>query len=72
MDCCLLKIVQLDDGKAYTIYKTILECFEQKGIPMENIIGFCADTCNVMFGTHHSVAQMPIIHGEYLSSVLAT
>ena len=27
-------------------------------IPMVNVIGFCADTCNVMFGKHHSVSQL--------------
>ncbi|CAB3990550.1 Hypothetical predicted protein [Paramuricea clavata] len=44
MDCDLIDIVQLDDGKADTIFKAIVECFEQKGIPMGNIIRFCAQT----------------------------
>jgi hypothetical protein len=67
MDCDLTDIVQLDDGKADTIFKAIVECFEQKGgIPMENIIGFCADTCNVMFGIHHSVAQMLVANYPWI------
>lgn len=33
---------------------------------MENIIGFCADTCNVMFGIHHSVAQMLVANYPWI------
>jgi hypothetical protein len=69
MDNYLIDIVQLDDGKADTIYKAIVECFEQKGIPMENIIGFCADTCNVMFGAYHSVAQMLVANYPWIIPV---
>jgi hypothetical protein len=36
----LIDIVQLDDGKAETIYQAILKCFSDKDIPMTNI-GFC-------------------------------
>lgn len=50
--------VEMPDGKADTIYKAIIQCFEEKHIPMENIIGFCADTCNVLFGSLHSVSQL--------------
>lgn len=51
-------LIRMPDGKADTIYNTVLQCFKDKNIPMGNIIGFCADTCNVMFGAHHSVAQL--------------
>ena len=54
----LIDIVQLDDGKAETINQAILKCFNDKNIPVTNIIGFCADTCNVMFGRYHSVSQL--------------
>lgn len=50
MENDLIDVVQLDDGKADTIYQAILKCFNDKDIPMTNIIGFCADTCDVMFG----------------------
>ena len=68
MENDLIDIVQLDDGKAETIYQTILKCFNDKNIPMTNIIGFCDDTCNVMFGKYHSVSQLlvRITHGSYL------
>ena len=56
MESDLIDIVQLVDGKATTIYLAILECFKQIAIPVENIIGCFADTCNVMFSKHHSVA----------------
>ena len=69
MDCYLIDLVQLDDGKADTIYKAIVECFEQKGIPMENVIGFCDDTCNVMFGAYHSVAQMLVANYPWIITV---
>ncbi|XP_028402033.1 uncharacterized protein LOC114524975 [Dendronephthya gigantea] len=69
MDCNLIDIIQLDDGKAETIYSAIVECFEQKDIPMENIVGFCADTCNVMFGSRHSVAQMLVANYPWIIPV---
>lgn len=40
-------LVELSDGKAHTIYKKVKECLNEMHIPMENIKGFCADTCNV-------------------------
>ena len=69
MDCYLIDMVELDDGKADTIYNAVVKCFEQKGIPMENVIGFCADTCNTMFGAHHSVAQMIVVNYPWIIPV---
>lgn len=51
-------LIELSDGKAHTIYNKVKECLSEMHIPMENIIGFCADTCNVMFGKHNSVSQL--------------
>ena len=53
-----IDLVQMPDGKASTIYDNVIRCFQEKNIPIRNIVGFCADTCNVMFGKHHSVSQM--------------
>ena len=50
--------IPLSNGEAATIYKALLDSLKERDIPMKNIIGFCADTCNVMFGANHSVAQM--------------
>jgi hypothetical protein len=48
LEIALVDLVPLSNGAAATIYKALLK----------NVIGFCADTCNVMFGANHSVAQM--------------
>ncbi|KAJ8028913.1 40S ribosomal protein S15 [Holothuria leucospilota] len=59
----------MPDGKADTIYNTVLQCFKDKNIPMKNIIGFCADTCNVMFGAHHSVAQLLVKNHPWIITI---
>lgn len=69
MENDLIDIVQLDDGKADTIYQAILKCFNDKDIPMTNIIGFCADTCNVMFGKYHSVSQLLVQNHPWIIPV---
>lgn len=43
---------------AQSLYDAIKKCFEDKDIPLNNIIGFASDTCNVMFGERHSVAAL--------------
>lgn len=58
LEIILIDLVPLPNGTANTIYNTLIGNLKEKGIPMKNIIGFCADTCNVMFGIHHSVAQL--------------
>ncbi|XP_028416846.1 uncharacterized protein LOC114541055 [Dendronephthya gigantea] len=69
MENDLIDIVQLEDGKADTIYQAILRCFNDKDIPMTNIIGFCADTCNVMFGKYHSVSQLLVKNHPWIIPV---
>lgn len=56
-------LIDMPDGKADTIYASVIKCFKDKNIPMENVIGFCADTCNVMFGKQHSVSQL-LVHNH--------
>lgn len=60
MVCVFIGLVELSDGKADTIYQSVKDCLNEMSIPVENLIGFCADTCNVMFGKHHSVSQLLI------------
>ena len=58
LEIILIDLIPLKDGTATTIYTSLLESLREKGIPMHNVVGFCADTCNVMFGVHHSVSQL--------------
>jgi hypothetical protein len=51
-------MIPLPNGAAATIYESLIKSLKDKDIPMRNVIGFCADTCNVMFRVNHSVAQM--------------
>lgn len=43
-------MVVLEKCDAQFLYTAIKKCFEDKGIPVRNVIGFASDTCNVMFG----------------------
>lgn len=38
-------------------YQIIIKTFEQEDIPLDNLIGFASDGCNVMMGQHNSVAS---------------
>ncbi|CAK1591017.1 unnamed protein product [Parnassius mnemosyne] len=42
---------------AESLYLTIIETFTQRNVPLENIIGFASDGCNVMMGAQNSVAS---------------
>ncbi|KAL0829677.1 hypothetical protein ABMA28_003183 [Loxostege sticticalis] len=42
---------------AESLYLTIIETFTQRNVPLENIISFASDGCNVMMGAHNSVAS---------------
>lgn len=69
MIACLWQLETLHDKKtsegasssrgctAEALYTTIIETFTQRGVPLDNIIGFASDGCNVMMGTHNSVAS---------------
>ncbi|KAJ8041329.1 hypothetical protein HOLleu_12119 [Holothuria leucospilota] len=69
MSLIFVDLISMPDGKADTIYNTVLQCFKDKNIPMKNIIGFCADTCNVMFGAHHSVAQLLVKNHPWIITI---
>ena len=58
LEIILIDLIPLKDGTATTIYTSLLESLRERGIPMQNVVGFCADTCNVMFGVNHSVSQL--------------
>lgn len=50
-------MVVVEKSDAESLYAAIKKCFEDKNIPLKNIVGFASDTCNVMFGEKHSVAS---------------
>ena len=58
LEIILVDLIPLSNGAAATIYKALLDSLKERDIPMKNVVGFCADTCNMMFGANHSVAQM--------------
>lgn len=58
MRCVFIDLIEMPNGKADTIYEKLKHSLKEKDIPIENVIGFCSDTCNVMFGKHHSVSQL--------------
>ena len=51
-------MVSIEKGDAESLYGAIKVAFEEKNIPLGNIIGFSSDTCNVMFGEHRSVMAL--------------
>ena len=58
MKCSLYELVELVAGSSEAIFQAICEVLEKDGIPLMNIIGFAADTTNVMFGQHKSVVSL--------------
>ena len=53
-----LKLIEVSAADADHTTAAVLGSFEMARIPTYNIIGFAADTTNVMFGSHHSVATL--------------
>ena len=58
MNSTLIDMIKIPDCRANTITDNLVKSIEEKHIPMENVIGFGADTCNVMFGVNHSVSTL--------------
>ncbi|CAK1603741.1 unnamed protein product [Parnassius mnemosyne] len=46
-----------EGATAEAMYDLIIKKFSDRGIPLENIIGFASDGCNVMMGSQNSVAS---------------
>ena len=55
-----LDIIEIHDSSANGLFNATKECFIHKAIPLENIVGFCSDTTNVMMGNSHSNQQFLI------------
>jgi hypothetical protein len=57
MKVVLLDIVEIPDGSAKTLSDTVIDVIQSRQIG-GNFIGFCADTCNAMFGRFNSVSTI--------------
>ena len=55
--CSLYELVEVTGGSAEQLFQAITRAFETDSISFENLIGFAADTTNVMFGEHNSVVS---------------
>ena len=51
-------MVSVTDSTANGLYDAIKKAFNEKAIPISNIVGYSSDTTNVMFGEHHSVVTL--------------
>ena len=56
-NCPLYDLLEIAHGGAESLFQALVGLFERDGISLNNIIGFAADTTNVMFGEHNSVAS---------------
>ena len=54
----LLELTKYEDGTAERLVKSLLELFRVDEIDLERLIGFCSDTCSVMFGINKSVSTI--------------
>lgn len=48
-------MISVNKCDAQSLYSAIRVSFQEKKIPLDNIIGYSSDTCNVMFGENQSV-----------------
>lgn len=51
-------MVVVEKCDSVSLYAAIKRCFQEKDIPLDNIIGFSSDTCSVMFGETQSVVAL--------------
>ena len=58
MNIILIDMIEIPDGRAITITDCLVRSLQERHIPFENVLGFSADTCNVMFGVNHSVSTL--------------
>ena len=53
-----LDMVEVETVTAVGLYNAIKSSFEDKNIPIKNIIGYSLETTNVVFGEHQSVVSL--------------
>lgn len=52
----LLDLIDSADGTAANLSQTVLQLLNDMKLDLNMLVGFSADTCNTMFGTHNSVS----------------
>lgn len=52
----LLDMVEVENGTASSLSAKVLELLKTGNCDLNLFVGFCADTCNTMFGAHNSVS----------------
>ncbi|XP_011405639.1 PREDICTED: uncharacterized protein LOC105313698 [Amphimedon queenslandica] len=57
VSCSLYELVEQTSGDAEAIFHSICSVLENDGIPFSNVVGFAADTTNVLFGQHNSIVS---------------
>ena len=50
-------MIPIVDSTAESVYKLVMSQCTQDSVPKSNMLGFAADTTNVMFGEHNSIAS---------------
>ena len=61
--------VAIQDGKAATVYKAIVDFLEMKKIPMDKVIGFASDGASVMVGRKTGVTTLLKQANPFLISI---
>lgn len=54
----LIDLVELENWTANGIFCALTKSLDENKIPIQNWVGFCSDTTNVMMGKNHSVASL--------------
>ncbi|KAL0860507.1 hypothetical protein ABMA27_009881 [Loxostege sticticalis] len=54
----VIDVVDCPDGTAVGLYTQMINTLKENNVPLQNWIGFCADTTAAMMGQHNSVAQL--------------
>lgn len=54
----VIDIVEMTDATAEGIYNKLNHVLAENNIPLNNWVGFCADTTSVMMGPNHSVSTL--------------
>lgn len=52
----LLDMVECLDGRTITLTNTVVDMLKSRMVVLKQVMEFCADTCNAMFGANTSVA----------------
>lgn len=54
----MIDVVDCPDGTAVGLYTQMIYTLKENNVPLQNWIGFCADTTAVMMGQHNPVSQL--------------